>query len=76
MPAGTDLPVLLPAAAAFARRAADERAGGNPLARLEARHGWILVVALACAAGYAQAQSPSGHPSIVATLWKWTPLLA
>ncbi len=76
LPAGTDLPVLLPPAAALAQRAGRERLLGNPLARLDARHGWFLFVAFLLAAGYAQAQAPAGHPSIIATLWKWTPLLA
>jgi polar amino acid transport system permease protein len=76
LPRGTDLPVLLPPAARLARRVAQERRCGNPLARLEARHGWLLLVAFLLAAGYAQAQTPAGHPSIAATIWKWTPLLA
>ena len=76
LPRGTDLPVLLPAADALALRAARERVFGNPVAKLQARHGWFLLLAFMLAAGYAQAQAPSGAPSIVDTVWKWTPLLA
>jgi len=76
LPRGTDLPVLLPPAGRLARQVAQERLQGNPLARLEARHGWFLLVVFLCAAGYAQAQAPAGHPGIAATVWKWTPLLA
>ena len=76
LPIGTDLPVLLPPADVLAQRVGHERSLGNPLARLRAQHGWFLLVAFLCAAGYAQAQAPAGHPSIVATIWKWTPLLA
>ena len=76
LPIGTDLPVLLPAAHALAQRVEHERTLGNPLVRLRARHGWFLLIAFLCAAGYAQAQAPAGHPPIVATILKWTPLLA
>jgi polar amino acid transport system permease protein len=75
LPIGTDLPVLLPAAHALAQRVEHERTLGNPLVRLRARHGWFLLIAFLCAAGYAQAQAPAGHPPIVATILKWTPLL-
>jgi polar amino acid transport system permease protein len=76
LPTGTDLPVLLPAAGTLARRAGRERLLGNPLARLQARHGWFLFAAFLLAAGYAQAQATAAQPSILATIWKWTPLLA
>jgi polar amino acid transport system permease protein len=76
LPPGTDMPVLLPPAERLTGRVEQERLQGSPLARLEARHGWFLLVLFLCAAGYAQAQAPAGHPSIAATVWKWTPLLA
>jgi polar amino acid transport system permease protein len=65
---GTDLPVLLPfrpgGDAAFERRP-----------RLCARHGLMLALAILVSAGTAGAQAPGAAPSILATLWKWTPLL-
>ena len=72
----TPLPVLLPAAADVAQRAYRERAEGFSAWRLGLRHGVALVVVFVMACGAAQAQAEAGHPSIVATLWKWTPLLA
>jgi polar amino acid transport system permease protein len=65
----TDLPVLLPF-----------RIGGEaqarPAFRLRAWHGAALAGALVLSVGVAQAQSGAGAPSIVATILKWTPLLA
>jgi polar amino acid transport system permease protein len=64
----TDLPVLLPF-----------RLGGDaPHAawRLNASHGALLAAALTLSVGVAQAQAGPGAPSIVATIIKWTPLLA
>jgi polar amino acid transport system permease protein len=65
----TDLPVLLPF-----------RIGGEvekrPAFRLRARHGAALALALVLSVGVAEAQSGPGTPSIVATILKWTPLLA
>jgi polar amino acid transport system permease protein len=72
----TSLPVLLPAASALARRAQRERSAGVTAWRLERRHGVALVVVFLVGCGLAQAQTEAGHPSIAATLWKWTPLLA
>jgi polar amino acid transport system permease protein len=72
----TPLPVLLPAASALARRAQCERSAGVTAWRLEPRHGVALVVVFLLGCGLAQAQTQAGHPSIAATLWKWTPLLA
>jgi len=76
LPRGTDLPVLLPAAESVARRAAQERVFGNPLAKLQARHGGLLLIAFLLAAGVAQAQATPGRASVVESIWKWTPLLA
>jgi len=73
---GTDLPVLLPAADLLARRVRRERLLGNPLLRLQASHGALLLLMFLFAAGYAQAQVAAGKPSIIETIWKWTPLLA
>ena len=53
-------------------------AGTSPPAlRLNARHGVLIVLALAVAVfiGDAQAQPGSATPSILETLFKWTPLL-
>jgi len=72
----TPHPVLSPAALELVRRARRERSTGMPAWRLEARHGVALVVVFLCACGLAQAQVDAGHPSIAATIWKWTPLLA
>ena len=71
----TDLPVLLPAAARLGRRAASERIGGAPRLRLRAEHGIALLVVFLVSYGIAQAQAGPDQPSILATLWKWTPLL-
>jgi polar amino acid transport system permease protein len=73
---GTDLPVLLPAAARLDRSAAAERAAGAPQLRLRAEHGFALLVLFAVSCGIAEAQAGPDNPSIFETLWKWTPLLA
>jgi polar amino acid transport system permease protein len=75
LPEGTDLPVLLPAAARFARSAAAERAAGAAPLRLSAEHGAALVVLFIVGCGIAQAQAGADQPSILSTIWKWTPLL-
>jgi len=75
LPQGTDLPVLLPAAARLLRTAAVERTGGVFMLRLRAKHGVALVALFLIGCGIAEAQVQAGHPSILATLWKWTPLL-
>ena len=61
----TDLPVLLPV-----RRAAPERW------RLSPMHGVVVAVALLVAIGIGEAEAAPAQPSILATIWKWTPLLA
>ena len=43
---------------------------------LNARHGAILITALMVAAAISEAQAGPGEPSIIATIIKWTPLLA
>ena len=65
---GTDLAVLLP----FRLSGAEPRERW----RLNARHGLILATALTLSIGVAQAQTGAGQPSILATILKWTPLLA
>jgi polar amino acid transport system permease protein len=75
MKQGSVLPVLLPVAGQLARTALRERIVG-PALRLRASHGAALFAAFVLACGIAQAQTAAGNPSIVETLWKWTPLLA
>jgi polar amino acid transport system permease protein len=75
LPAGTDLPVLLPAAYRCARLAAAERTRGVPPLRLHGRHGLALLALFAVGCGVAQAQLGASQPSILETIWKWTPLL-
>jgi len=70
------LPVLLPSAARLARAALRERAQGFATWRLRASHGVALALLFMLGCGIAQAQAGSAHPSIFATIWKWTPLLA
>lgn len=43
--------------------------------RLRPTHGAALLVLFAIGCGVAQAQAQAGHPSVLATIWKWTPLL-
>jgi polar amino acid transport system permease protein len=74
-PGSTDLPVLLPAAARLAHRAADERRAGSPRLALRAEHGAVLFAVFVICCGIAQAQVGADQPSILATIWKWTPLL-
>ncbi len=75
LPRGTDLPVLLPAASGLARAAATERTSGAFTLRLCPAHGVALLALFALGCGMAEAQVQAGHPSILATIWKWTPLL-
>ncbi len=75
LPHGTDLPVLLPAAGRMARSAAVERTAGTIRLRLQPAQGLALLALLVIGCGWAQAQVQPGQPSIVATLWKWTPVL-
>jgi polar amino acid transport system permease protein len=75
MKQGSVLPVLLPVAGQLTRTAVRERIVG-PALRLRASHGMALFAAFVLACGIAQAQTAAGNPSIVETLWKWTPLLA
>ena len=71
----TNLPVLLPGAARLARRAAAERRAGSPRLALRAEHGAVLLAVFVIGCGIAQAQAGADQPSILATIWKWTPLL-
>jgi polar amino acid transport system permease protein len=75
LPQGTDLPVLLPSAGRTHRRFAAEALLGLPAIRLQPWHGIALALVFALSAGAAEAQSGAAHPSIIATLAKWTPLL-
>jgi len=75
LPQGTDLPVLLPSATRIARSASAERMYGFATLRLRPAHGAALLLLFLIGCGVAQAQAEPGHPSILATIWKWTPLL-
>lgn len=75
LPRGTDLPVLLPSAMQVARSAAVERMSGFCTLRLQPAHGAALLLMFLIGCSVAQAQVEPGHPSVVATIWKWTPLL-
>jgi len=61
----TDLPVLKPF-----------RLGANAPWHFNAWHGVALVAALIVAVGVGEAQAAPGTPGIIATILKWTPLLA
>ena len=74
-PTATDLPVLLPAAAHLAREAAAARRSGTFTLRLSPAHGAVLFALFAIGCGVAQAQAGAGQPSVLATLWKWLPVL-
>ena len=65
----TDLAVLKP----FRLR---PTSSGPPALPLDARHAVILIVALMLSASIGEAQAGPGAPSIIATIVKWTPLLA
>ena len=75
LPQTTDLPVLLPAASRLAHAAAIERTAGAFALRLRPAHGAALMVLFLIGCGWAEAQVQVGEPSIVETLWKWTPVL-
>jgi len=65
----TDLAVLKP----FRLSAASSTPPALPL---DARHGVILIAALMLSAAIGDAQAGPGAPSIIATIVRWTPLLA
>ena len=69
------LPVVLPAGEALVRAAYRERSQGSTV-RLAPSHGVALLVAFVLGCGLAQAQSQASGPSVLETIWKWTPLLA
>jgi len=48
----------------------------SPCSSLTARTGALLIIALALSVGIGEAQAAPGTPSILATILKWTPLLA
>lgn len=75
LPQSTDLPVLLPAAARLARSAVAERTAGSFRLRLHPAQGVVLFVLFLVGCGWAQAQVQPGQAGIIATLWKWTPIL-
>ena len=65
---GANLPVLLPQ-----RRQASASSNGL---RLTAWHGVALIAALSFSIMLGDAAAAPATPSILATIWKWTPLLA
>ena len=76
-----DAPARRAARSAAGGRAHDahgirERAAGAPAWRLASSHGVALLAVFLFGCGVAQAQAGAGHPSVFATIWKWTPLLA
>lgn len=73
--ASTDLPVLLTPADIRRPEPPHERFTGLPMVRLKATHGVLLVLLFIVAAGAAQAQAPSGTPSILSSVIRWAPLL-
>ena len=75
MTPGKRMPVLLAPAECLVRPAAAGRAGGAPW-RLTRAHGVAVLLAFLLGCGLAEAQARAGDPSILATIWKWTPLLA
>ena len=76
LPQSQVLPVLLPAAERLNNAALRERVSGAWALRLEPAHGVALFATFVLACGVAQAQSRTHDLSILATIWKWTPLLA
>src|SRR5579872_3368479 len=68
------LPVVLPLAPAL-DLARKNRAGLPPLRSGRGAAGIVLLF-LAFAVGEAHAQAGPGPLSIIATIWKWTPLIA
>ena len=72
---GTDLPVLLPAAARLARAAAFERDAGSFSLRLKPVHGAMVLALFLVGCAVADAQAKAGDLSALATVWKWLPLL-
>ena len=75
LPQATDLPVLMPAAARLARNSSRERLAGAPTMRLGGVHGAVLAMLFLVGCTIAGTQAKAGDPTIVETLWKWTPLL-
>jgi polar amino acid transport system permease protein len=67
------LPVLKPFRPGGASSASTLRRDAR---HLDMRHGALLVGALFLAVGIGEAQAGPGAPSIIATILKWTPLLA
>ena len=74
--AARPLPVLLPTATALTRRAAVERRDGVVRLALRSEHGLVLLALFTVGCGIAGAQAGADDASVLATLWKWTPLLA
>ncbi|HET9668648.1 MAG TPA: ABC transporter permease subunit, partial [Casimicrobiaceae bacterium] len=68
-------PVLLPSASRLTRIALQDRREGARL-QLKGQHGVALLGAFVAGCAIAQAQTAAGQPSILETIWKWTPLLA
>ncbi|MGH8820514.1 MAG: amino acid ABC transporter permease [Rhodoferax sp.] len=67
--------MLLPSALRVNREAYAERTAGHFRLRLERQHGVALLMLFAIGCDVAQAQAGIKQPSILATIWKWTPVL-
>ncbi|MFQ5759382.1 MAG: amino acid ABC transporter permease [Acidiferrobacterales bacterium] len=72
----TDLPVLLPGAAGIVQQAVPHSMCETGKSLVFRAYGVGLCIALLLAAVVAEAQSEAGELPVVATLLKWTPLLA
>ncbi len=67
--------MLLPAASRLAAAAVRERTAGSFSLRLRPAHGIALAFLFLIGCSWAEAQALIGQPSIVETIWKWTPVL-
>jgi len=75
LPNGTELPVLLASAERLSLAAAREREVGSFTWKLQPVHGAAILALFLVGCAVAEAQAKPGDPSLVATIWKWLPLL-
>ena len=77
VPDNATFPVLLPAAQRLDAKYRRERVFGFPAFDFDARHGALIALFLVLVlAGIAHAQDGAERAGVIATLLKWTPLLA